>query len=119
MSTPEPAEHDLDCYRGVDFEFTFSMTEDDINVDFTDAAVWLVVYGDQVKTLDPVLILATDSGEITIENGGFQISARYPAAETEQLETDQHIYDLDVGFSNGKRWRIFTGRFIVHPGNLA
>ncbi len=119
MSSPDPAIHDLDCHRGVDFEFSFTMTKDDINVDFTGASLWLTVYEDQLKSNPPVLQMATGNGQITISANGQEVTAAYPAASSAVLAVDEQVYDLDVEFPGGERWRLFTGIFTVQGGQLA
>lgn len=125
MSTPEPGIWDLDCFRGADFEFTFSMTDPNgDNIVFTGCSAWLTAYDDQEKTV-PILSLKTSDNSITIEDGenvgetDIKLVAKYSASDTAALPVDGHIYDLDVEFTDGTRWRIFTGKFTVYTGNLA
>ncbi|MEH6478385.1 MAG: hypothetical protein V7727_22020 [Sneathiella sp.] len=119
MTTPSPAELDLECLAGSDFELEFSMDDPDGQpISFAGCQAWLTVYDDQEKTVE-VLKLSKDGGEIVFQDADISIVARYPASLTAALPVDGHIYDLDVEFSNGVRWRVFTGRFEVQAGNYA
>lgn len=53
---------------------------------------------------------STENGKITVSNIEQRISIKIPASETAEFDFDKAVYDIELEFPNGDRFRIVQGQ---------
>lgn len=59
---------------------------------------------------------STTNNKITIDEANGIITIKIPATETEEFKFDKAVYDIELEFANGDRFRIVQGTMSLNLG---
>ena len=68
-----------------------------------------------IDSTEIISTLTTENGKITIDVVGKTIILKIPATETEGFSFTKAVYDLELEFPNGDRYRIAQGQITLNP----
>lgn len=102
-------------YQGSTFIANFKWNNNDIYILDSNCKVDMQIRSD-VKSDSVICDASTTNNKITINEVSGIITIKIPAAETEKFNFDKAVYDIELEFSNGDRFRIVQGSITLNLG---
>lgn len=113
MTTIKPLLKNFLLYQGTTFKAVFSWQIDDLPLDALCIAAMQI--RPTIDSTEIISTLTTENGKITIDVVGKTIILKIPATETEGFSFTKAVYDLELEFPNGDRYRIAQGQITLNP----
>jgi len=113
MTTIKPLIKNFLLYQGTTFKALFNWQIAELPLEQNCIAAMQI----RPNITDTLIIstLTTENGKIIINASAGFIELKIPATETATFDFVKAVYDLELEFPNGDRYRIAQGQFSLNP----
>lgn len=102
-------------YQGSTFIANFQWKNNDVYILDSECKVDMQIRPD-IKSETVICEASTANNKITINESTGIITIKIPATETELFNFDKAVYDIELEFGNGDRFRIVQGNISLNLG---
>lgn len=100
-------------YQGTTFMANFSWNV--IGYPLTDECIGTMQIRPDIKSDTVICEATTENEKIIVDVTNNIISIKIPSAETEDFDFEKAVYDLELQFPNGDKFRIVQGTLSLNP----